>query len=250
MKKKPTRKVKKYHPKSKKENSNLEKKINIWVYASKKSMRARKEYMSIEDLFNFMREELRNCPGNAFIDRVLADLRKAMENRKFFKPEKFKEWFIKKNVIYRASPLAFLTKCGIADIDSGAFDKKIITGFAMRPLIETLRSKGVYCDTQGTTFLRLDIYLVYIYNHELMTLDEIREWVQNACDYIVGHSKNADEFKELLFKSRSIKMLKLPYSELEADVKKADDDLSSLTVDGNPLESETFNEKETNKVDN
>ena len=61
-------------------------------------------------------------------------------------------------------------------------------------------------------------------------------------------------------------MLKLPYSELEADVKKTseemnklieelenynkdkkeEDDLSFPTVDGNPLESETLNEKEIN----
>lgn len=219
--------------------------------------------MSIEDLFNFMREELRNCPGSVFMDRALTDLRKAMESRKFFKPEKFKEWFIEKNVIYKTSPLAFLVKCGIADIESGAFDKENITGFAMHPLVENLRSKGVYCDTQGTTFLRLNIYLVYIYNHDLMTLDEIRRWVHNACDYIAEHSKNADDFKELLFKSRSIKMLKLPYSELEADVKKANDKWNKLieelenhkkdkkeenedynlpfpTVDGNPLESETL----------
>lgn len=226
-------------------------------------MRARKEYMSIEDLFNFMKQELKNCPGSVFLDRALADLRKAMESREFFKPEKFKDWFIEKNVIYKNSPLAFLTKCGIADIESGAFDKEIITSFVMRPLIESLRSKGVYCDTQGTTFLRLDIYFVYIYNHDLMTLDEIRNWVHNACDYIVEHSKNADDFKELLFKSRSMKMLKLPYSELEADVKKSNDEWNKLieelenenedkneedeydnlpfpTVDGNPLESETF----------
>ena len=236
-------------------------------------MRARKEYMSIKDLFNFIREELKNCPGSVFIDRALADLRKAMESREFFKPEKFKEWFIEKNVIYKTSPLAFLAKCGIADIESGAFDKEIITDFAMRPLIENLRSKGVYCDTQGTTFLRLNTYLVYIYNHDLMTLDEIKEWVYNACDYIVKHGKNADNFKELLFKSRSMKMLKLPYSELEAEVKKANDEWDKLikeldtdnkdkkeenedynlpfpTVDGNPLESETFNEKETKKINN
>lgn len=225
--------------------------------------------MSIEDLFNFMSIELKNCPGSVFIDRALADLRKAMESRKFFKPEKFKKWFIEKNVVYRNSPLAFLTKCGIADIESGAFDKVIITSFVMRPLIENLRSKGVHCDTQGATFLRLNIYLVYIYNHDLMTLDEIREWIHNACDYILKHSKNADDFKELLFKSRSMKMLKLPYSELEADVKKTngewnklieeledkkeeneDDNLPFPTVDGNPLESETFNEKETNKINN
>lgn len=184
--------------------------------------------MSIEDLFNFMREELKNCPGSVFIDRALADLRKAMEGRKFFKPEKFKEWFVEKNVIYKTSPLAFLTKCGIADVESGAFDKEIITNFAMRPFIDVLRSKGVYCDTQGTTFLRLEIYLLYIYNHDLMTLDEIKEWVHNACDYIVMHGKNADVFKELLFKSRSMKMLKLPYSELEADVKKTNDEWNKL----------------------
>ena len=238
----------------------------MFTLASKKSVRARKEYMSIEDLFNFMRKELRNCPGCAFIDRALADLRYAMENRQFFKPEKFKNWFIEKNVIYKNSPLAFLTKCGIADIESGLFDKEIITSFAMHPFIEDLRSKGVYCNAQGETFLRLEIYLVYIYNHDLMTLDEIREWVHNACDYIIEHSKNADDFKGLLFKSRSMKVLNLPYSELEADVKKTSDEMNKLIeelenynkdkkeednlsfpkVDGNPLESETFNEKEIN----
>ncbi len=224
--------------------------------------------MSIEELFTFMREELKGCPGYAFLDRGLADLRKAMEKREFFKPEKFKEWFVEKNVIYKNSPIAFLTKCGVQDIESGAFDKDVITGFAMHPLCEDMKSRGItYC---GEDTMRIDVYLTHIYNHDLLPLEEIRKWVRTAVEYIENHSKNASEFKELFKKSKTMKSLKLPYAELDAEVdrnnaewerlmkelgaydeedkEENNGDLPFGNVDGNPLESETIYEQEIQKI--
>lgn len=221
--------------------------------------------MSIEELFRFISEELRNCPGHMFLDKALADLRVAMEHRTNFKPEKFKDWFVEKNVIYKNNPIAFLKKCGIEDIESGSFDRDQITGFAMYPLCEDMKHRGI--TWTGDDTMMLDVYLTHIYNNELLTLDEIRQWVRNAVEYIEKHSKTASEFRILLKKSRTMKTLKLNYKALDEEVKKEMREWDKLMNDlgyGNkeviedndedlPFstdESETNYEEEINKINN
>lgn len=210
--------------------------------------------MSIKELLEFIKEELKNCPGNVFIDRTLNPLREAMEKREFFKPEKFKQWFIDKNVIYKNSPLAFIAKCGTEDIENGIFDKDVVTTFPLHVLVKQFKAKGIEYDNQSDTLTRLEIYLVYIYNHGLMNANEISAWLCKAVQYLETHSKNAKDIKDLLLKSKSMQKLHLPYKELEAEVIKEHaewkklvkefDENDNIQVNGNSLESETYYEKE------
>lgn len=212
--------------------------------------------MSIKELLEFIKEELKNCPGNVFIDRTLNSLREEMEKREFFEPEKFKEWFIEKNVIYKNSPLAFLSKCGKEDIENGAFDKETISTFPLHALAEQFKAKEIEYDNQSDTLTRLEIYLVYIYNRGLMNANEIHAWLSKAVQYLEVHSKNAADIKDLLSKSKSMQKLHLPYKELEEEVTKEHaewkkliqefDENENIQVNGNSLESETYYEKEIN----
>lgn len=218
--------------------------------------------MSIEELLGFIKSELQGCSGYAFVDRVLSDLRKIMVGRPHFQPEKFKKWFLEKNVIYKNSPISFLAKCGVEDIEKGAFDKQLINGFDMLPLYEYMRVKGITYTGEDVCYL--ETYLIYIYNNDLMTLEEISFWLDKAVAHIENHGKNASDFKELLRKSITMKRLRLPYNEIDKQFEKESaefvsemnkfEEMKAKRIeerDGNPLESETKNGKEENRqIDN
>lgn len=206
--------------------------------------------MSIQELFDFMYRELQGCNGYPFIDRALADLRKSMENRDNFSPERFKRWFIDKSVIYKNSPLAFLTKCGLEDVEKGAFDRVVVKSFDLLPLCEDMQQRGIAYSPKDTLYL--DTYLLHIYNNDLMTIDELGSWLHTAISLIERHSKNAEEFKELFKKSQSMKRLNLPYAELDEKVEKENAEIEEMI---NELEEENSAKKvrqneEENKTNN
>lgn len=175
--------------------------------------------MTIEELFKFMNEELKGCSGYVFFDRQLSELRSAMEERKHFQAIKFKDWFVSKNVVYKNSPLSFLAKCGLQDVESGVFDKEHISAFVTPSLLKDFRRRGICY--RGEDTLRLDVYLLYVYNHDLLTMDDILSWLEKAVDFVENSSKNASEFETLFQKSITMKRLRLPYKELEAHIKQS-----------------------------
>ena len=212
--------------------------------------------MNIHELLDFLRLELKGCNGDAFIEHALAQVQKSMENRENFNPEKFKKWFVEKNVIYKNSPLAFLTRCGIEDIEKGEFDNIKVKGFDLLPLCEDLRAKGIAYTSKDT--LLIDNYLIYLHNECFVPIEELGSWLKTAVTIIANHTKNASEFRDLFRKSQSMKKLNIPYAEIEArvdekyaEIERLLDDLEDKKEeackkrDGNP-ESETKNEDQIN----
>ena len=178
-----------------------------------------KGYMTTEELLTFIKTQLSGCSGNVFMDNVLKDLSAHIAQRPLFVPEKFKQWFIDRNVIFRNNPLAFLSKCGIADIDRGEFDKKQIAGINIEPMCSAMRERGI---AVGSETILIDIVETYIINNDLMSEDELTNWNHVAIEY-VSKLKNPStkDFVLLFEKSKKMKSLNLPLNDLKREAEKS-----------------------------
>ena len=175
--------------------------------------------MTTEELLTFIKSQLSGCSGNVFMDNVLKDLSAHIAQRPLFVPEKFKQWFIDRNVIFRNNPLAFLSKCGIADIDRGEFDKKQISGINIEPMCSAMRERGI---AVGNETILIDIVETYIINNDLMSEDELTNWNHVAIEY-VSKLKNPStkDFVLLFEKSKKMKSLNLPLNDLKREAEKS-----------------------------
>lgn len=175
--------------------------------------------MTTEELLTFIKTQLSGCSGNVFMDNVLKDLSAHIAQRPLFVPEKFKQWFIDRNVIFRNNPLAFLSKCGIADIDRGEFDKKQIAGINIEPMCSAMRERGT---AVGSETILIDIVETYIINNDLMSEDELTNWNHVAIEY-VSKLKNPStkDFVLLFEKSKKMKSLNLPLNDLKREAEKS-----------------------------
>ena len=175
--------------------------------------------MTTEELLTFIKTQLSGCSGNVFMDNVLKDLSAHIAQRPLFVPEKFKQWFIDRNVIFRNNPLAFLSKCGIADIDRGEFDKKQIAGINIEPMCSAMRERGI---AVGSETILIDIVETYIINNDLMSEDELTNWNHVAIEY-VSKLKNPStkDFVLLFEKSKKMKSLNLPLNDLKREAEKS-----------------------------
>lgn len=198
--------------------------------------------MTIEELFNFIRAELK---GYAFIDKTLEDMRPTMESRPHFQPEKFKKWFVDKEVIYKNSPLAFLIKCGLADVEKGLFDREEIKAFDMRELAEEMERKGL--PFKDKDLMRLERYMLYIYEHDLLTLAEIQAWVSKMLNYMQNNGENGGFFKIALHKSPLMKALHLPYGALEESLEKDYAEITNLIEEIEEMKEEVVGEESETK---
>ena len=178
-----------------------------------------KGYMTTEELLTFIKTQLSGCSGNVFMDNVLKDLSAHIAQRPLFVPEKFKQWFIDRNVIFRNNPLAFLSKCGIADIDRGEFDKKQIAGINIEPMCSAMRERDI---AVGSETILIDIVETYIINNDLMSEDELTNWNHVAIEY-VSKLKNPStkDFVLLFEKSKKMKSLNLPLNDLKREAEKS-----------------------------
>lgn len=175
--------------------------------------------MTTEELLTFIKTQLSGCSGNVFMDNVLKDLSAHIAQRPLFVPEKFKQWFIDRNVIFRNNPLAFLSKCGIADIDRGEFDKKQIAGINIEPMCSAMRERDI---AVGSETILIDIVETYIINNDLMSEDELTNWNHVAIEY-VSKLKNPStkDFVLLFEKSKKMKSLNLPLNDLKREAEKS-----------------------------
>lgn len=212
--------------------------------------------MTTEELLTFIKTQLSGCNGNVFMDNILKDLGIHIAKRPLFVPEKFKQWFIDRNVIYRNNPLAFLSKCGIEDIDKGVFDKPQISGTNLTPLCNAMRERGIAVG--GETIL-IDIVETYIINNDLMTEEELSQWNHTAVEYISKlKNPSTKDFVSLFEKSKKMKSLELPLSTLKREAEKvsADWDNSIKELEKIPYgnegneESEALYEEAFNKINN
>ena len=177
-----------------------------------------KGYMTTEELLTFIKTQLSGCNGNVFMDKILEDLRSHIAERPLFVPEKFKQWFVDRNVIYRNNPLAFLSKCGIADIDSGVFDKPQITSLNLEPMYGAMRLRNIVVG--GETIL-IEIVEKYILNNELMTEEELTDWNHEAVEYVAKLKNPSTKLFVLLFeKSKKMKSLHLPLAKMKREAEK------------------------------
>lgn len=171
--------------------------------------------MTTEELLTFIKTQLSGCNGNVFMDNILKDLSIHIAKRPLFMPEKFKQWFIDRNVIYRNNPLAFLSKCGIEDIDRGVFDKPQISGTNLTPLCNAMRERGI---AVGDETILIDIVETYIINNDLMSEDELCNWNHTAVEYISKlKNPSTKDFALLFERSKSMKALKLPLEDMKKE---------------------------------
>lgn len=209
--------------------------------------------MTTEELFAFIKSQLSGCNGNVFMDKILEDLGIHIAKRPLFVPEKFKDWFIDRNVIYRNNPLAFLSKCGIADIDNGVFDKPQVNGINVTPMCNAMRERGV---AVGDETILIDVVETYILNNDLMTEKELTEWNHVAIDYIAKlKNPSTKDFVVLFEKSKKMKSLNLPLEDLKREAEKSSKEWASVlkaiekTPHGNEEVTE-LNESEIKKYVN
>lgn len=181
--------------------------------------------MTIEELFSFLREDLKNSPGGLFVDKALEPIRKQMESRPRFRADKFKNWYISRQVLTKNSPLAFIIKCGTEDLQKGKFDddelqitkkKRVIV--AMERWEPEFKKRGIEINPESQTMLRLNTYLQYILDNELMSINDLRKWTYDALSYIANNGNEFDTFNDILKRSRTIKQLHLPYETLEKEI--------------------------------
>ena len=214
-----------------------------------------KGYMNTEELLTFIKEQLSGCSGNVFIDRVLEDISAHIAKRPLFVPEKFKQWFIDRNVLFRTNPLAFVSKCGIADIDKGVFDKQI-KRVNLVPLCNAMRERGV---AVGDETLLIEAVENYILGKDLMSEEELYDWNHVAIEYISKlKNPSTKQFVLLFEKSKKMQSLKLPLSKLRREVEKINADWNATLKaieevphgnEGNE-ESEALYEEAFNKINN
>lgn len=212
--------------------------------------------MTTEELLTFIKTQLSGCNGNVFMENIIKDLGIHIAKRPLFVPEKFKQWFIDRNVIYRNNPLAFLSKCGIEDIDKGVFDKPQIGGTNLTPLCNAMRERGIAVG--GETIL-IDVVETYIINNELMTEDELTQWNHKAVEYISKlKNPSTKEFALLFEKSKKMKSLNLPMEDLKREAEETSHEWESVLKaleeipygnEGNE-ESEALYEEAFNKINN
>lgn len=175
--------------------------------------------MTVSDLLTFMKSEL-GSKDNKLVENALNELSKHMKSRECFSPEKFKKWFIDKNVVFMGNPLGFLVKCGSADIDKGLFDKEKIT-LSLRPLCELLQANDFKDNAGALNFVRYAEE--YIINHDLMSIEELSDWNNKVVSYLMEHDlKTVKDFALMFEKSKTMKNLKLPIQEFK---KEANEDM-------------------------
>ena len=202
--------------------------------------------MTNNELFTFLRSELNGCNGANFIEHMIIELNDLINERSAFEPEKFRNWFIEKNVIYKNSPIAFIKKCGFEDIKNGAFDRDDVKGFNMNPFITAVLKNGIVVVDQYD-FLRIEMIELYIIRHSLMKIETLREWNRRAVAHLANSGKTTKDYLSLFEKSRTMKAFNLPLEEIkketEKEVERWEQLFAELDGKGN-LESETKNEEE------
>ena len=195
-----------------------------------------KGYMTTEELLTFIKSQLSGCSGNVFMDKVLDDLRSHIAQRPLFVPEKFKQWFIDRNVIYRNNPLAFLSKCGISDIDKGEFDKPQVTSINLVPMCSAMRERGI---AVGAETLLIELVELYILNNDLMSEEELTAWNHEAIEYVAKLKNPSTKLFVLLYeKSKKMKSLKLPLSELKREAEKSSSKWDEMLKELNDTKSQ------------
>lgn len=223
-----------------------------------------KEYMTKEELFTYIKDELNGCSGYAFIDRALAELDAEIKKHKTFNCDEFKKWFHSRNVSYRISPISFLTKCGMEDIKKGNFDDNTLSNsdtavYCAQHLFNAMRNRGINVLVEDTVYINL--VEAYILKQGLMTLQQLIEWNHQAVDCLANKGKTSKDFIFLFKNTKAMRALKLPFNELEKEIKKFNDEWNALIkkiketpvtaiTDDNFLESETNENEETRRNDN
>lgn len=182
--------------------------------------------MTKEELFEFIKKELNGCSGYAFIDNAIRQLDSAIKKQDGFDCEKFKKWFIDSNVIYKNSPLAFLTKCGITDINNGKFSKPKVKAFNIAPLCNAMRNRGIKVNEDIMYVEKVEIYL---YNNELMTLEEIVDMNAKIVEWLARFpNSTTTDFVNLLKKSKTLSRVVVPWTKFDEEQKKDKEEWDNL----------------------
>ena len=219
--------------------------------------------IELEELRTYIKQELMDCHGYAFIDRTIDLLFKAISKQKTFSVSKFIDWFRVKNIAYKNNPLGFLEKCAIEDITNGKFAEcDDITPMKNRIIISTLISalKKNKIKIVGYDCLYIEAVEQFILDSHLMTIRELVAWNHKAVEYLANKGKTTQDFIFLFENTRDMRALNISFRGIKENFRKEvqewEEMLNELSAndwfskDETPFveeESETKNGKETRR---
>ena len=195
--------------------------------------------MSVEELTNYIKQELKGCNGYAFIDRALNEMQALIAQQKAFNCDKFVEWFRSRNVAYKNNPISFLTKCGFEDIRNGHFNdnyaiRKEKAVFCIQYLFNSLRENNIEVLPEDTLFI--DYVETYILNYAFMDIIELADWNRKAIEYLKNKGKTTKDFIYLFRNTRSMRAMNIPLKQIEEEVKELNREFEEMFKGSNNVE--------------
>ena len=176
---------------------------------------------------NFREYLLNNFTDKPKFNEIWKIIEQALDSRYFIDYEKIVRFIKVRNILFTPNPYLSLERVAKDYISVGLFDKEAKKPI-MKPIFDDLKSKHIYYNNPRDTSY-LETYLTYILTEQLLTEKQVANWLHNAVDYIATLEKpNAKYFKELFRKSKTMKMLNLPYDMLDARAEREKDEWNKL----------------------
>lgn len=160
-----------------------------------------------------------SCRREAEAKIIIDNLFKAIDKRHNFDHLRFVDWFIAKNIGFMNSPLGFVNKCVLPDIEKGNFDKTPENkAFKINAIFTDLRQKNFVGDTDITGYI--DTYYRWALKKGC-SAEELYSLHAQIMAYLVDQNlKTLDDYMDVFKRSRFLKKLKAPISELDASADK------------------------------